>query len=57
MGKDRRVGRASALFAHQAHHMLPVHLNRETRRELMGHDDHLLVGGTDQSSLSVRPSR
>ena len=43
MRQDRRVRRASAFLADQAHHMLAVELHREPGRQLVRHHDHLLV--------------
>ncbi len=43
VGEDRRVGRPSSLFGHEADHMLPVELHRDTRRQLAGNHDHRLI--------------
>ncbi len=44
VGQDRGVRGAGALLAHQPDDVLPVELDGEAGRELVGHDDHLLVG-------------
>jgi hypothetical protein len=41
--EDGRVSGPGALLADEADHVLAVELDREARRELVGHDDHLLV--------------
>ena len=53
VGQDGRVRGAGALLADQAHHVLAVELHREAGRELVRHDDDLLVGG-DRPELAVR---